>query len=185
MSNQPDQEMETVVDWYTRNLMFHRFWSIDDTQLHTEYSALRSIVMTNFEETVKLPINEPAVAKKKSQIQEYVEYNGGPGVQHIALNTSDIIQSVRNLRARGMNFLTIPDTYYEMLKEKLKSSKTVVTEDMAILQELQILVDYDEDGYLLQIFTKNMQDKPTLFLEVIQRHNHNVSELYIFFCFRK
>lgn len=180
VSNQPDQEMETVADWYIKNLMFHRFWSIDDTQLHTEYSALRSVVMTNYEETVRLPINEPAVAKKKSQIQEYVEYNGGPGVQHIALNTSDIIASVRNLRARGMNFLTIPDTYYEMLKEKLKVSKTKVTEDMAVLQELQILVDYDEEGYLLQIFTKNMQDKPTLFLEVIQRHNHNVSYIQCF-----
>lgn len=165
--------MESVAKWYEKILMFHRFWSVDDSQIHTEYSALRSIVMANYEETVKMPINEPAVGKKKSQIQEYVEYYGGAGVQHIALNTSDIIGAIKNLRARGMDFLTIPSTYYDILKENLKHSRTKVKEDMKILQDLNILIDYDEDGYLLQIFTKNVQDRPTLFLEVIQRHNHN------------
>ncbi|XP_012275275.1 4-hydroxyphenylpyruvate dioxygenase [Orussus abietinus] len=173
VGNQPDGEMESVAKWYEKCLQFHRFWSVDDTQLHTEYSALRSIVMTNWEETVKLPINEPAPGKKKSQIQEYVEYYGGAGVQHIALNTNDIIASVKNLRARGIEFLDIPDSYYDMLKEKLKISAVKVTEDLSVLQQLKILVDYDENGYLLQIFTKNMQDRPTLFIEVIQRHNHN------------
>ena len=175
VGNQPDLQMESVASWYERILQFHRFWSVDDSQIHTEYSALRSIVMANYEETVKMPINEPAQGKKKSQIQEYVEFYGGAGVQHIALNTSDIIQAIRNLRARGMEFLTIPSSYYEILTENLKHSRTKVKEDMKILQELNILIDYDEDGYLLQIFTKNMQDRPTLFLEVIQRHNHNVS----------
>uniref|UniRef100_A0A3Q3GBG6 4-hydroxyphenylpyruvate dioxygenase n=1 Tax=Labrus bergylta TaxID=56723 RepID=A0A3Q3GBG6_9LABR len=131
VGNQPDDEMVPVVEWYQRNLLFHRFWSVDDKQLQTEFSALRSIVVANYEETVKMPINEPAMGKRKSQIQEYVEYYGGPGVQHIAMNTSDIITA-----------------------------------------ELKILVDFDDNGYLLQIFTKPVQDRPTVFLEVIQRHNH-------------
>uniref|UniRef100_A0A8C6WZQ8 4-hydroxyphenylpyruvate dioxygenase n=1 Tax=Neogobius melanostomus TaxID=47308 RepID=A0A8C6WZQ8_9GOBI len=131
VGNQPDEEMVPVVEWYRRNLLFHRFWSVDDKQLQTDFSALRSIVVANYEETVKMPINEPAMGKRKSQIQEYVEYYGGPGVQHIAMNTSDIITA-----------------------------------------ELRILVDYDDNGYLLQIFTKPVQDRPTVFLEVIQRHNH-------------
>lgn len=174
MGNQPDLQMEDAVEWYEKNLQFHRFWSVDDSQIHTEYSALRSIVMTNYEETIKMPINEPAKAKKKSQIEEYVQYNGGAGVQHIALNTSDIFTAVRNLRARGMHFLTIPDTYYELLRKNLACSKVNVKEDLKILQDLQILVDFDENGYLLQIFSKNMQDRPTLFIEVIQRYNFTV-----------
>ncbi|KAG4070136.1 hypothetical protein HA402_013379 [Bradysia odoriphaga] len=171
VGNQPDLQMEEAVKWYEKNLQFHRFWSVDDTQIHTEFSSLRSIVMTNYEETIKMPINEQAEGKKKSQIEEYVTYNGGAGVQHIALNTNDIITAVKNLRARGMNFLTIPDSYYDMLRERLSGSKVKVKEDLKVLQALQILVDFDENGYLLQIFSKNMQDRPTLFLEVIQRYN--------------
>lgn len=172
VGNQPDLQMESVAAWYERVLQFHRFWSVDDSQIHTEYSALRSIVVTNYEETVKMPINEPANGKKKSQIQEYVEYYGGGGVQHIALNTQDIVGAIQNLRARGMEFLTIPDTYYDMLRERLTKSRLQIKEDLSVLQKLKILIDYDENGYLLQIFTKNMQDRPTLFIEVIQRHNH-------------
>ncbi|KAF7669001.1 hypothetical protein LDENG_00262250 [Lucifuga dentata] len=172
VGNQPDNEMVPVVEWYQRNLLFHRFWSVDDKQLQTEFSALRSIVVANYEETVKMPINEPAIGKRKSQIQEYVEYYGGPGVQHIAMNTSDIITAIRNLKERGMEFMSVPDTYYEQLREKLKHSKVKILEDLDILQELKILVDYDDNGYLLQIFTKPVQDRPTVFLEVIQRHNH-------------
>ncbi|XP_017023082.1 4-hydroxyphenylpyruvate dioxygenase [Drosophila kikkawai] len=173
VGNQPDLQMESVASWYERILQFHRFWSVDDSQIHTEYSALRSIVMANYEETVKMPINEPANGKKKSQIQEYVEYYGGGGVQHIALNTDDIIQAVSNLKARGTEFLTIPSSYYEILQQQLSQSRTKIKEDMEILKKLNILIDFDENGYLLQIFTKNCQDRPTLFLEVIQRHNHN------------
>ncbi|XP_034954809.1 4-hydroxyphenylpyruvate dioxygenase [Zootoca vivipara] len=172
VGNQPDQEMVSVAEWYQRNLLFHRFWSVDDKQLHTEYSALRSIVMANYEETIKMPINEPAMGKKKSQIQEYVDYYGGPGVQHIALNTSDIIASVTNLKERGTEFLTVPPTYYQKLRENLKSAKIKVKENIDKLEELKILVDFDEKGYLLQIFTKPVQDRPTVFLEVIQRYNH-------------
>ncbi|XP_061585904.1 4-hydroxyphenylpyruvate dioxygenase [Cololabis saira] len=172
VGNQPDNEMVPVVEWYQRNLLFHRFWSVDDKQLKTEFSALRSIVITNYEETVKMPINEPAIGKRMSQIQEYVEYYGGPGVQHIAMNTSDIITAIRNLKERGMEFMAVPDTYYEQLREKLKHSKVKISEDLDVLQELKILMDYDDNGYLLQIFTKPVQDRPTVFMEVIQRHNH-------------
>lgn len=172
VGNQPDDEMVPISDWYQKCLMFHRFWSIDDKQIHTQYSSLRSIVVTNYEETIKMPINEPAPGKKISQIQEYVDYNGGAGVQHIALNTSDIIKAIVNLKARGMEFLAAPDNYYDSLREKLKTAKIKVKEDLKTLQELKILVDYDDKGYLLQIFTKPVQDRPTLFLEVIQRNNH-------------
>ncbi|KAI5622102.1 4-hydroxyphenylpyruvate dioxygenase, partial [Silurus asotus] len=172
VGNQRDDEMVPVVEWYQRNLLFHRFWSVDDKQLQTEFSALRSIVVANYEETVKMPINEPAFGKRKSQIQEYVEYYGGPGVQHIAMNTSNIIKAIRNLKERGMEFMTVPNTYYQQLHENLKHSKVKIKEDISILEELQILVDYDDNGYLLQIFTKPVQDRPTVFLEVIQRNNH-------------
>ncbi|XP_043966919.1 4-hydroxyphenylpyruvate dioxygenase [Gambusia affinis] len=172
VGNQSDDEMVPIVEWYQRNLLFHRFWSVDDKQLQTEFSALRSIVVANYEETVKMPINEPAKGKRKSQIQEYVEYYGGPGVQHIAMNTSDIITSIRNLKERGTEFMTVPDTYYDQLREKLKHSKLKIVENLDVLQELKILVDFDDKGYLLQIFTKPVQDRPTVFLEVIQRHNH-------------
>ncbi|PWA22748.1 hypothetical protein CCH79_00002179, partial [Gambusia affinis] len=201
VGNQPDDQMVPISDWYQKCLMFHRFWSIDDKQIHTQYSALRSIVVTNYEETIKMPINEPAMGKKKFVIrvhinlskyekakqmyillrctdiqhlcpQEYVDYNGGPGVQHIALNTSNIIKSIENLRERGMEFLSAPETYYDTLREKLRTAKIQVKEDLDHLQKLKILVDFDDKGYLLQIFTKPVQDRPTLFLEVIQRNNH-------------
>ena len=200
---------------YESNLMFHRFWSVDDTQMHTEYSALRSVVMANYEETVnmfwlldfhvflqiKMPINEPAPGKKKSQIQEYVDYYGSAGVQHIALRfhsvscnkhhsefrrSFDICASIRNLRARGMEFLNIPDSYYNVLRKRLPNSPTKVAPNVSVLlqvlyqvkedideiQRLKILIDYDDNGYLLQIFTKPLQDRPTVFIEIIQRHNH-------------
>ncbi|XP_048641521.1 4-hydroxyphenylpyruvate dioxygenase-like isoform X4 [Marmota marmota marmota] len=172
VGNLPDQEMLSASEWYLRNLQFHRFWSVDDTQVHTEYSSLRSIVVTNYEETIKMPINEPAMGMKKSSIQEYVDYNGGAGVQHVGLKTQDIITTIRNLQERGMEFLTVPSTYYKQLRENLKTAKIRVKESIDVLEELQILMDYDEKGYILQIFTKPMQDRPTLFLEVIQRHNH-------------
>lgn len=172
VGNQPEDAMVSIAEWYEKNLQFHRFWSVDDKQIHTEYSALRSIVVTNWEETIKMPINEPAPGKRKSQIQEFVDYYGTAGVQHIALNTSDIISAIRNLKERGMEFLVIPDTYYENLRARLKDAPIKVEEDLNVLQDLKILVDFDDKGYLLQIFTKPMQDRPTLFLEVIQRHNH-------------
>ncbi|XP_072024632.1 4-hydroxyphenylpyruvate dioxygenase-like [Amphiura filiformis] len=172
VGNQPDDEMTPIAEWYEKNLMFHRFWSVDDKQINTQYSALRSIVVTNFEETIKMPINEPAPGKRKSQIQEYVDYYGTAGVQHIAMRSDNIIQTITNLKARGMQFLNVPDTYYTNLRARLKTAKITVKEDMDVLQKLKILVDFDDQGYLLQIFTKPVQDRPTLFLEVIERHNH-------------
>ncbi|XP_064210160.1 4-hydroxyphenylpyruvate dioxygenase-like [Anguilla rostrata] len=172
VGNQPDNEMVPVVEWYQKNLLFHRFWSVDDKQLQTDFSALRSIVVANYEETVKMPINEPALGRRMSQIQEYVDYYGGPGVQHIAMNTSDIITAIRNLKERGMEFMNVPDTYYQQLRERLKYSEVKIKENLDTLEELRILVDFDDNGYLLQIFTKPVQDRPTVFLEVIQRHNH-------------
>ncbi|KAG1662729.1 4-hydroxyphenylpyruvate dioxygenase [Nymphon striatum] len=179
VGNQPNDAMTPACDWYVKSLQFHRFWSIDDKQLSTQYSALRSIVVTNYEETIKMPINEPAPGKRKSQIQEYVDYNGGAGVQHIAHNTDDIIKSILALKARGMQFLSIPSTYYSQLKKRLQDSKVKISENLDtvcsvtayLIQKLNILIDYDDDGYLLQIFTKPMQDRPTVFLEVIQRRN--------------
>ncbi|OQV21698.1 4-hydroxyphenylpyruvate dioxygenase [Hypsibius exemplaris] len=173
VGNQPDGEMESTAEWYEKVLQFHRFWSVDDSQIHTQYSSLRSIVVANYEENIKMPINEPANGLRKSQIQEYVDYYNGPGVQHVALNTSDIITTIENLKARGTQFLQVPKTYYVTLREQLKSAKINVTEDLDTLERLRILIDFDDHGYLLQIFTKPVQDRPTLFFECIQRHNHN------------
>jgi 4-hydroxyphenylpyruvate dioxygenase len=172
VGNQPDQAMEDVAGWYTNVMAFHRFWSVDDSQMHTEYSALRSIVVTDYDEVIKMPINEPAPGKRKSQIQEFVDYYGGAGVQHIALRCDDVIAAVEASRARGLAFLEPPKTYYANLREQLKKSKVVIKEDLDRIEKNGILVDYDDDGYLLQLFTKPMQDRPTLFIEYIQRCNH-------------
>jgi len=172
VGNQPDRQMNLIADWYQSKLGFHRFWSVDDKVMHTKYSALRSTVMADYDEVIKMPLNEPAVGKKKSQIQEYVEYHGGAGVQHIAMYTKDIIKTITNLRSRGVKFLTIPDQYYVNLKRRLAASKIKVEEDLDILKKLQILVDFDDQGYLLQIFTVPVEDRPTLFFEVIERHNN-------------
>lgn len=172
VGNQPEKTMEPIANWYEKVLQFHRFWSVDDSVMHTEYSALRSIVVTDYDETIKMPMNEPAEGKKKSQIQEFVEYYGGPGVQHVALRTTDIINAIRQMRARGVEFLSVPKSYYEGLRLKLAKSPVKVHEDLNTLEELSILIDYDDKGYLLQLFTKPVEDRPTLFFEIIQRRNH-------------
>lgn len=133
VGNQPDDEMVPIANWYEKSLQFHRFWSVDDSIIHTDYSSLRSIVVTNYEETIKMPINEPAPGLRKSQIQEYVDYNGGAGVQHIALRSNDIIKSVGNLRARGLEFMKAPNSYYDQLRENLKKSKVVINEDLSVV----------------------------------------------------
>jgi len=173
VGNQPNDGMMPAVEWYEHTLNFHRFWSVDDSMIHTQYSALRSTVMADNSEVIKMPINEPADGKKKSQIQEYVDYYGGAGVQHIALRTDDILSAITHLKARGVKFLKVPKTYYTNLWEKLKSSPTKVKEDIKTIEDLSILVDYDDKGYLLQIFTQPCQDRPTVFLEIIQRNNHH------------
>jgi len=169
VGNHCDGMMEEVTQWYEQKLDFHRFWSVDDKQVHTEYSSLRSIVMTDYDETIKLPNNEPAKGKRKSQIQEYVEYHGGAGVQHIAINCKEILKTLPALKARGMKFLTIPKSYYGNLRKRLANANIKVKEDLDLIEKHNILVDFDDQGYLLQIFTKPVEDRPTLFYEIIQR----------------
>jgi len=168
-------EMESTVQWYEKTLALHRFWSVDDKSVHTEYTGLRVSVVTNDSGTVKIPIVEPAVGSKraKSQIQEYLDYNGGPGVQHMAFSTNDIITSVGAMISRGAEFIRAPKTYYTQLRQRLKTAPIDVSENLDEIERLNILLDYDENGYLLQIFTRPVQDRPTLFLEIIQRHNHS------------
>jgi 4-hydroxyphenylpyruvate dioxygenase len=146
-------------------LGFHNLLTFDDKDISTEYSALMSKVMSNGNGRIKFPINEPASGKKKSQIEEYLDFYGGPGVQHIAVATDDIIATVRALRARGVEFLRTPTTYYAELQERVGT----IDEPVEELASLGILVDRDDEGYLLQIFTKPVQDRPTLFFEIIQR----------------
>ena len=165
VGNQPDGEMETIADFYRDVFGFHRLWTVDDDDIQTDYSSLRSIVVADDREIIKMPINEPAEGKKKSQIQEYVDYYSGAGVQHIAMLTGDVIATVSKMRDNGVDFLPTPTTYYEELPDRVGE----IDEDIDVLADLGILVDRDDDGYLLQIFTKPVQDRPTLFYEVIQR----------------
>jgi 4-hydroxyphenylpyruvate dioxygenase len=158
-------KMNPWVKFYEDVLGFTNILTFDDKTISTEYSALMSKVMSNGNGRIKFPINEPAEGKKKSQIDEYLEFYRGPGVQHIAIATDDIITTVRALKARGVEFLTVPATYYEMVPARVGT----IDEDLAPLAELGILVDRDDEGYLLQIFTKPVQDRPTLFYEIIQR----------------
>lgn len=163
-------EMNTWVKWYEDVMGFENFLSFDDKQIHTEYSALMSKVMANGNGRVKFPINEPAEGKKKSQIEEYLDFYEGPGVQHIAVATDDIIKTVSDLRSRGVEFLsTPPQTYYDEIPERLGVFDHNMKEDIKAIQKLGIMVDADEEGYLLQIFTKPVEDRPTLFFEIIQR----------------
>lgn len=163
-------QMNKWVKWYEDVMGFVNFLSFDDKQIHTEYSALMSKVMSNGNGRIKFPINEPAKAAKRSQIEEYLDFYEGEGVQHIAVATDDIIETVSQLRARGIEFLPPPpQAYYDMIPERLGEHMEIMNEDISKLQELSILVDADEEGYLLQIFTKPIEDRPTLFFEIIQR----------------
>jgi len=163
-------EMNTWVKWYEDVMGFVNFLSFDDKQIHTEYSALMSKVMSNGNGRIKFPINEPAKGNKRSQIEEYLDFYEGPGVQHIAVATDDIIKTVGELKARGIEFLPPPpQAYYDEIPARLGAHMNMMKEDIKELQKLSILVDADEEGYLLQIFTKPVEDRPTLFFEIIQR----------------
>ncbi len=159
-------EMNYWVRWFEEVMGFNNFLSFTDKDISTEYSALMSKVMENGTGKCKFPINEPAEGKKKSQIDEFLQFYCGPGVQHVAMNTGDICKTVRDLRKRDIDFLRVPETYYDYIKERVGN----IDEDWSELRELGILVDRDDDGYLLQIFTSPVQDRPTLFFEVIERH---------------
>ncbi|MFK2818875.1 4-hydroxyphenylpyruvate dioxygenase [Flavobacteriaceae sp. LMIT009] len=163
-------EMNQWVKWYEDVMGFENFLSFDDKQIHTEYSALMSKVMSNGNGRIKFPINEPAEGIKKSQIEEYLDFYEGPGVQHIAVATDDIIETVSQLRARGVEFLsTPPEEYYKAVPGRLDEFSHELREDIETLRGLGIMIDADEEGYLLQIFTKPVEDRPTLFFEIIQR----------------
>jgi 4-hydroxyphenylpyruvate dioxygenase len=163
-------EMNQWVKWYEDVMGFVNFLSFDDKQIHTEYSALMSKVMSNGNGRIKFPINEPAKAAKKSQIEEYLDFYESPGAQHIAVATDDIIETVKQLKARGVEFLPAPPkAYYEDIPNRLGEHMKIMHEDIDALRSLSILVDADEEGYLLQIFTKPVEDRPTLFFEIIQR----------------
>ena len=158
-------QMNRWVAFYEKVMGFKNLISFDDEDISTEYSSLMSKVMSNGNERIKFPINEPAKGKKKSQIEEYLDFYRGPGVQHLALATDDIIDTVTALRDRGVEFLSVPTTYYEELQGRVGR----IDEPVDVLATLGILVDRDPDGYLLQIFSKPVQDRPTLFYEIIQR----------------
>jgi 4-hydroxyphenylpyruvate dioxygenase len=158
-------KMNEWVKWYEDVLGFKNLISFDDQDISTEYTSLMSKVMASGNGRVKFPINEPAPGKKKSQIDEYLEFFGGPGVQHVAMLTDDIVHTVSRLRARGVPFLSVPRTYYDELEARVGQ----IDEDIEVLADLGILVDRDDEGYLLQIFTKPITDRPTLFYEIIHR----------------
>jgi 4-hydroxyphenylpyruvate dioxygenase len=165
VGNVEDGRMNEWVEYYERVFGFNHFMTFDDKDISTEYSALRSKVMSSPTAAVKFPINEPALGKRKSQIDEYLQFNRGPGVQHVALSTDDIIHTVSVLRQRGVEFLRVPDKYYEDVWERVGT----IHEDHRAVRDLNLLIDRDENGYLLQIFTRPVEDRPTLFYEIIQR----------------
>ncbi len=175
VGNVEEGKMNEWVEWYENVLGFSMFKHFDDKDISTEYSALMSKVMASGNHLIKMPINEPAKGKKKSQIQEFLEWHDmTPGVQHLALRTDDELASVAELRRRGVDFLRLPDTYYELVWDRVNNMLTKyghepVREDHERIKELGILVDADDEGYLLQLFTKPLQDRPTLFFEIICR----------------
>ena len=158
-------DMDKWVKFYEDVMGFKLLLTFDDKDISTEYSALMSKVVSNGNGYIKFPINEPAQGKKKSQVEEYLDFYNGAGVQHIAVATNNIIETVTKLKERGVEFLSVPDTYYDDLLQRVGT----IDEDLKPLRELNILVDRDEEGYLLQIFTKPVEDRPTLFFEIIQR----------------
>ncbi|RPD98565.1 4-hydroxyphenylpyruvate dioxygenase [Aureibaculum marinum] len=158
-------QMKKWCDFYAKIMGFAQIISFTDDDISTEYTALMSKVMSNGNGRIKFPINEPAEGKKKSQIEEYLDFYNGPGVQHIAVATNDIVRTVKAMRERGVEFLYVPETYYDDLLERVGK----IDEDVEVLKENGILIDRDEEGYLLQLFTKPVLDRPTMFFEVIQR----------------
>jgi 4-hydroxyphenylpyruvate dioxygenase len=158
-------EMNTWCEFYKKVMGFAQIISFDDNDISTEYTALMSKVMSNGNGRIKFPINEPAEGKKKSQIEEYIDFYNGAGVQHIAVATNDIVATVSAMRDRGVEFLYVPETYYDDLLERVGD----IEEDIEVLKQHGILIDRDEEGYLLQLFTKPVVDRPTMFFEIIQR----------------
>jgi 4-hydroxyphenylpyruvate dioxygenase len=166
VGNVEDRKMDSWVDWYINTFGFDRFVSFDDKDISTEFTALRSTVVASEDRRIKFPINEPADGRKKSQIQEYVEFYRGAGAQHLALHSADIVETIAKMRERGLDFLNVPDTYYETIWDRVGE----IDEDREDIRRNRILVDRDDEGYLLQLFTQPVEDRPTLFFEIIERH---------------
>ena len=182
VGNQDWNNMEDVCTYYEKVLGFHRFWSADNNVIATDYSALCSVVMTDPDNKIKIPINEPAKGKGRSQIEEFVEFYDGSGVQHIALQTVNILETIPHMRARGAEFIKIPAAYYDNLRKRLAAgdnnnlnttASAHLQQSLVEIEHNNILVDFDERGYLLQLFTKPLADRPTVFIEVIQREGHD------------
>ncbi|KAF5092517.1 hypothetical protein D0Z00_004549 [Geotrichum galactomycetum] len=182
VGNQNWNNMEDVCAYYEKVLGFHRFWSADDSVITTDYSALCSVVMTDPDNKIKIPINEPAKGKGQSQIEEFVKFYDGSGVQHIALQTANILETIPHMRARGAEFIKIPATYYDNLRKRLlagdnnglnATASAHLQQSLDKIEHNNILVDFDERGYLLQLFTKPLADRPTVFIEIIQREGHD------------
>ncbi|HEY9114887.1 MAG TPA: 4-hydroxyphenylpyruvate dioxygenase [Bacteroidales bacterium] len=159
-------EMDQVAEFYRDVMGFNQLISFDDKDISTEFTALKSKVMANDNMRIKFPINEPAKGLKKSQIEEFLDFYIGPGPQHVAIATNNIIESIHHLRERGVDFLHVPDSYYDDIPERVGE----IDEDIEVLKKYKILVDRDDKGYLLQLFTKPVEDRPTFFFEIIQRH---------------
>ncbi len=158
-------QMNTWVDFYANVMGFKQLVSFDDNDISTEYTALMSKVMSNGNGYIKFPINEPAKGKKKSQIEEYIQFYKGSGVQHVAMATDNIVETVAELKKRGVEFLTVPDSYYDTVTARVG----MIDEDLQTLAKMGVLIDRDDEGYLLQLFSKPVEDRPTLFYEIIQR----------------
>lgn len=174
VQNQDWNQMINTCNFYKEIFNFHVFWSVDENQIFTQYSALKSTVMTNENESIKMPVNEPAIGLKKSQIEEFIEFNNGSGIQHIAIKVDNIIDTIKKMRDSGAEFIKVPDEYYINLENRLKQNKhPKIKETLKSVKKLGILVDFDENGYLLQLFTKPIFERPSFFFEIIQRCNHN------------
>jgi 4-hydroxyphenylpyruvate dioxygenase len=169
VGNVEDRQMDRWADYYTRIFGFHQFLSFDDKDISTEFTALRSKVMASHDLRVRMPINEPAAGRRKSQIQEYIDFHVIAGVQHVAMITDDIVRTISHLRENGVEFLHVPDTYYDTVWDRVGD----IDEDREDIKRLNILADRDESGYLLQLFTKPQQPRPTFFIEIIQRRGCN------------
>uniref|UniRef100_A0A914Z0A0 4-hydroxyphenylpyruvate dioxygenase n=1 Tax=Panagrolaimus superbus TaxID=310955 RepID=A0A914Z0A0_9BILA len=175
VENYDEDITESVADWYGKILNLTRFWSIDDNQVYTNFSALKAQIVSNSSNEVQVTLVEPVPqnTKGRGQIREYLDFHGGPGIQHIAFKVDSIISIVAEMRSRGVQFLDIPDSYYDQLAKRLDGTPLRVKESLEDIQKQQLLIDFDENGYLLQTFSKPMQDRPSLFVEIIQRNNFN------------
>ncbi|KAI6178401.1 putative protein C31H2.4 [Aphelenchoides besseyi] len=173
VENHEEGTLDTITDWYNEVFRMHRFWSVDEKVVHTEYSALKAYLVANKKENVQITLAEPVptTKRKTGQLQEFLDFHTSPGIQHIAFTVDNIVEVVAAMKKRSVEFLSFPSTYYANLRERLQTTNLQIHEELDEIESHGILMDFDEGGYLLQIFTKPMQSRPTFFIEIIQRHN--------------